>query len=177
MAYREVRVIRYRTSDPSLVGGRGDSLDPCVPRQVPRPTFNHRSSYRRSDVFRIGTALSGYPEIRLTYTTCKFERIGRTEQIVFTTENGRYVMEDVVWRKHFDGPALAATLSRGGTVRAWVHPVYPRTLRGIVGGAVDIPPQWGLDYDQRNMRVGIWVDTSLALAGIYLFLWKRSQAG
>src|SRR3989442_1731710 len=102
-----------------------------------------------SNWFHAEKDLSGYPEIRLTYTTCKFERIfhsksSRTEQIVFTTENGRYLMEDGVWRKHFDGPALAATLSRGGTVRAWVHPDYPRTLRGIVGGAVDIPPQWGV---------------------------------
>ncbi len=122
--------------------------------------------------------LSRYPEIRLTYSTCRFERIthsrgATTRQIAFITDAGRYVMEDGVWRKHFDGPALAAALAGGGTVRAWVHPEYPHALRGIVGGKVDIPPEWGLEYDQRNMGIGIWVDAALALSGALLLFWRR----
>lgn len=46
-------------------------------------------------------------------------------------------------------------------------------LRGIIGGKVDIPPQWGLEYDQRNIGVGIWVDAALVLSGAVLLLWKR----
>ena len=122
--------------------------------------------------------LSRYPEIQLTFTGCHYERITHskgfsTKQIAFLTANGRFVMEDEVWGRHFDGPTLAATLSRGGTVRAWVHPEYPRTLRGMIGGAVDIPPQWGLDYDQRNARIGIWMTAALVLAGIFLCVWKK----
>jgi len=131
-----------------------------------------------SNLFHAEQDLSRYPEIQLAYTTCKFERIthyrgSTTKQIVFITENGRYVMEERVWAKHFDGPTLAAALSGGGTVRAWVHPEYPRALRGIIGGKVDIPPTWGLEYDQRNARAGIWVDALLALTGTILILWKR----
>jgi hypothetical protein len=128
--------------------------------------------------FHAETNLSRYPQIRLMYTTCKYEEIrrsksSRTRQIVLITGNGRYVMEDEVWRKHFDGPSLAAALSRGGIVRAWVHPDYPFVLRGIMGGAVDIPPEWGLDYDQRDMRVGIFVDSVFALTGLYLISRRR----
>jgi hypothetical protein len=131
-----------------------------------------------SNWFRAEKDLSRYPEIQLTYTTCKFERIthykgSTTRRIVFITENGRYVMEDGVWERHFDGPTLAAALSGGGTLRAWVHPEYPHALRGIIGGKVDIPPKWGLDYDRRNMQVGIWADALFALAGTFLFFWKR----
>ena len=81
-------------------------------------------------------------------------------------------MEEGVWRAHADGPALAAALSGGGTVHAWVHPEYPRALRGIMGGKVDIPPAWGLAYDRRNMLAGIWVDGVLALAGVVLLVWR-----
>src|SRR3984893_2516999 len=81
----------------------------------------------QSNWFHAEKDLSQYPEIQLAYTACKFERIkhykgSTTKQIVFTTENGRYVMEDGVWGKYFDGPTLAAALSGEGTVRAWVHP-------------------------------------------------------
>ena len=121
--------------------------------------------------------LSAYPQIRLNYTTCKYEKIthyrSTTRQIVFTTANGGYVMEDGVWKRHFDGPTLANALSGGGTVRAWVHPRYPHALRGIIGGAVDIPPEWGLEYDQGNMRAGIWVDAFLALCGTLFCFWRR----
>jgi hypothetical protein len=132
----------------------------------------------KSHWFHAEADLSRYPEIQLTYTTCRFERIrhskgSTTKQIAFITENGRYVMEDGVWRRHFDGPALADALSGGGTVRAWIHPEYPHALRGIKGGKVDIPPEWGLAYDQRNMGVGIIVDAVLALSGVGLLLWKR----
>ena len=41
-----------------------------------------------------------------------------------------------------------------------------------MGGAVDVPPEWGLDYDQRNMQVGIWIDAFFALAGIFLIFWR-----
>ena len=56
----------------------------------------------QSNWFHAEKDLSQYPEIQLAYTTCKFERIthykGSTrKQIVFSTENGRYVMEDGVW--------------------------------------------------------------------------------
>ena len=131
-----------------------------------------------SNWFHAEKDLSRYPEIQLAYTTCKYERIthykGSTrKRIVFITENGRYVMEDGVWGRHFDGPTLAAALSGGGTVRAWVHPRYSQALRGIIGGKVDIPPNWGLEYDQRNAKVGIWTDAVLALVGTFLFFWKR----
>jgi hypothetical protein len=133
----------------------------------------------QSNWFHAEKDLSRYPEIQLTYATCKYERIthykGATrKQIVFSTENGRYVMEDSVWGKYFDGPTLAAALSGGGTVRAWVHPGYSHVLRGIIGGKVDIPPTWGLEYDQRNEKLGIWVDAVLAVVGTFLFFWKRS---
>ena len=132
-----------------------------------------------SNWFHAEKDLSRYPEIQLAYATCKFERIthykGHTiKQIVFATESGPYVMEDGVWGRYFDGPTLAAALSGGGTVRAWVHPGYSHVLRGIIGGKVDIPPKWGLEYDQRNAKVGIWVDAVLALLGTLLFFWKRS---
>jgi hypothetical protein len=131
-----------------------------------------------SNWFHAEKDLSQYPQIQLAYTTCKYERTthykGSTrKRIVFITENGRYVMEDGVWGRHFDGPTLAAALSGGGTVRAWVHPGYSHALRGIVGGKVDIPPNWGLEYDQRNAKLGIWVDAVLALVGTFLFFWKR----
>ena len=134
----------------------------------------------RSNWFQTEKDLSRYPEIRLAYTACKFERIthfkgSTTKQIVFITEKGRYVMEDGVWGGHFDGPVLAAMFSGGGTVRAWVHPEYSHALRGITGGKVDIPPQWGLEYDQRNARVGIWMDAVLALVGTFLCVWKRRR--
>ncbi len=74
---------------------------------------------------------------------------------------------------NFDGPELADTLSGGGTVRAWVHPDYPRALRGLVGGKVDIPPAWGLEYDQWNVGVGVWVDAVLAVGGAGLLFWRR----
>jgi hypothetical protein len=124
--------------------------------------------------------LSRYPVIQLAYTTCKYERIthsrgSTTKQIAFFTPNGRYVMEDGVWKRHFDGPTLAAALSGGGTVRGWVHPDYPHVLRGLIGGKVDIPPEWGLQYDQRNMRLGIWVDALLAVSGACLLFWKRNR--
>src|SRR5256885_6118289 len=104
-----------------------------------------------SNGFRAEKDLSRYPEIQLAYTTCKFERIAHykgstTRQIVFLTENGRYVMEDGVWGRHFDGPALANALAAGARVRAWLHPQYPHTLRGVIGGKVDVPPEWGLEY-------------------------------
>ena len=128
--------------------------------------------------FHAGTDLSRYPEIELTYTTCAFERIthskgSTTKQIVFVTETGRYVMEDGVWGRRYDGPRLADLLAGGGTVRAWVHPDYPHALRGIIGGKANIPAQWGLEYGQRNMGLGIWVDAAFVLAGVALLLWKR----
>ena len=131
-----------------------------------------------TDWFHAERDVSRYPEIRLTYTTCRYEQVthsrgATTRQLVFLTDEGRYVMEDEVWRKHFSGPALAAALAGGGTVRAWVHPSYPHTLRGIAGGTVDIPPEWGLDYDRRNMGLGLWVDGALWLAGAVLFFWRR----
>src|SRR4051794_9120495 len=62
--------------------------------------------------------VSGYPEIRLAFTTCKFERIAHsrgstTKQIVFLAENVRYVMEEGVWGRHFTGPRLATAFSGG----------------------------------------------------------------
>jgi hypothetical protein len=128
--------------------------------------------------FHVAKDLSHYPEIQLTYTDCKFEKIthyrsSTTRQIVFITKDGRYVMEDKVWENHFDGPTLAAKFSGGGTIHAWLHPDCDHALRGIAGGKVDIPPQWGFDYDQRNARVGIWFDSSLAITGIILCLLKR----
>jgi hypothetical protein len=121
--------------------------------------------------------LSAYPEIQLTYTTCNYEKIthyrSTTKQIVFATANGGYVMEDGVWKRHFDGPTLADALSRGGTVRAWVHPRYSHALRGILGGTVDIPPEWGLECDQGNMKAGIWMESFLVLAGTLLCFWRR----
>ena len=130
--------------------------------------------------FHSESDLSRYPVVQLAYATCKYERIKRsrgsvTRQIAFLTSNGRYVMEEGVWGPHFNGPVLAAALSGGGTVRAWVHPNYPHALRGTIGGKVDIPPEWGLQYDQRNMRVGAWVDALLALSGAFLFFWKREN--
>lgn len=115
---------------------------------------------------------------RLAYSASKFERIthykgSTTKQIVFTTDNGRYVMEDGVWGEHFDGPALAAAFSGGGTIHTRVHPGYSHALRGIVGGKVDIPPEWGLEYDQRNAMVGVWVDALFALVGTFLLFWRR----
>jgi hypothetical protein len=74
-------------------------------------------------------------------------------------------MEDGVWRSHFDGAALAGALAGGGTVHVWLHPEYPRALRGIKGGALEIPAEWGLAYDRRNMTAGVWVDGFLALVG------------
>ena len=122
--------------------------------------------------------LSRYPKIELAYTDCKFEQISHyrgttTKQIVFLTDDGRYVMKDGVWGKHFDGPTLAAAFSGGGTVHAWVHPSYPRALRGVRGGKVDLPPEWGLEYDRRNAKLGIWMTALLALAGTFLLCWKR----
>jgi hypothetical protein len=133
----------------------------------------------RSKWFQAARDLSQYPSTRLTYTTCRFERIthykgSTTRQIVFATGSGRYVMESGVWGRHFDGPTLAAALSGGGVVRAWLHPDYPHVLRGIAGGRVDIPLQWGLEYDQRNARLGIGVDAVLAVAGGWLLLRGRS---
>jgi hypothetical protein len=98
----------------------------------------------KSHWFHVERDLSRYPHIELTYATSRFERVmhsrgGSTKQIVLMTRDGaRYVMEDGVWKAHFDGPTLAARLAGGGSVRAWVHPDYPRALRGIIGGAVDI---------------------------------------
>ena len=97
--------------------------------------------------FHSETDLSRYPVIQLSCTTCSFEQIKHskgsvTRQIAFLTGKGRYVMEDGVWRGHYKGPDLAAALSAGGTVRAWVHPDYSHVLRGIIGGKVDIPPEW-----------------------------------
>jgi len=132
----------------------------------------------RSNWFQAEPDLSRYPQIQLTYTNCKFERISHyrgstTKQIVFLTDNGRYVMEAGVWGRHFNGPTLAAALAGGGTVRAWVHPGYPHVIRGVTGGKANVPPEWGLAYDQRNANAGIWVDAFLALAATILFFWKR----
>src|SRR6202022_4747989 len=101
-----------------------------------------------SNWFHAEKDLSQYPEIQLAYTTCKYERIknykGATrKQIVFSTENGRYAMEDGVWGRYFDGPTLAATLSGGGTVRAWVPPEYSHALRATLGGGGAPPPEGG----------------------------------
>ena len=131
----------------------------------------------KSHWFHVDPDLSRYPQIQLTYTTARFERIthsrgGSTKQVVLVARDGpRFVMEDGVWKSHFDGPTLASRLSGGGTVHAWVHPDYPHALRGIAGGAVDIPPEWGLAYDQRNMRLGVWVDGVMALVGLVLVSW------
>lgn len=132
----------------------------------------------KSNWFHAEKDLSRYPEIQLTYTTCKFERIthskgSSTRQIVLLTADGRYVMEDGVWKGHFDGPTLAGSLAGGGMVRVWLHPEYSHALRGILGGKVDVPPQWGLEYDQRNMRTGMWTAAGLTLAGAWLLWWKR----
>jgi hypothetical protein len=122
--------------------------------------------------------LSRYPKIQLTYTHCTFDEVrhskgSTTRQIVFTTANGeRYVMEDGVWRRHFTGPILAGMFAGGGTVKAWVHPEYPHVLRGIAGEKIEVPPEWGLTYDQRNMSVGVWVDVFLVVGGLLLIAWK-----
>jgi hypothetical protein len=127
--------------------------------------------------FHIERDLSRYREIQLTYSDCRFEKITHskglpTRQIAFTTAEGRYVMEDGVWKQHFRGPELAQSLAGGGTVRAWLHPDFPHILRGIAGGRVDIPPQWGLDYDQRNIRTGAWTAAAFAFVGAALWLWR-----
>ena len=119
-----------------------------------------------------------YPEIQLSYTDCRFEKTthyrgGTTREIVFITKNGRYVMEDGVWGEHCDGPTLASRFGRAGTVHAWVHPAYPRVLRGIRGGAMEVPLQWGLEYDQRNARFGFWMVMALLLMGGVLCFWQR----
>jgi hypothetical protein len=130
------------------------------------------------DWFQVEKDVSAYPEIELTYTDCKFETVTHlrgptTKQLVFITATDRYTMSDAVWRWRFDGPTLAAAFAGGGTVHAWVHPKYPHTLRGLRGGKQDIPPEWGLTYDQRNARVGAWAFAVMVLAGVVLLLWKR----
>lgn len=131
----------------------------------------------RSHWFHVERDLSRYPQRELPYTTARFERIthsrgSSTKQVVLVARDGtRFVMEDGVWKAHFDGPSLASRLSAGGTVHAWVHPDYPHALRGIMGGPVDVPPEWGLAYDQRNMRVGVWVDAVMGLVGLVLVGW------
>ena len=128
----------------------------------------------KSRWFHVERDLSRYPQIELTYTTAEFERITHsrgsiTKQVALVTRDGtKFVMEDGVWASHFDGPTLASRLTAGGSVHAWVHPDYPRALRGIQGGPVDIPPEWGLAYDQRNMRIGVWVDGVMAVVGLVL---------
>jgi len=132
----------------------------------------------KSRWFRVEPDVSGYPQIELTYTTAKFERIthsrgSTTKQLDLVTHDGtKFVMEDGVWKSHFDGPTLASRLSGGGSVHAWVHPDYPHALRGFQGGAVDIPPAWGLAYDQRNMRLGVWVDGVMIAVGLVLTGWR-----
>ena len=127
--------------------------------------------------------LSRYPQVQLTYQTCNFERIvhsrGAThEQIVLVTSHGRFVMEDQVWKKHFKGADLAHALARGGTVHAWLHPKFRHVLRGFIDGPVDVPPLWGLEYDQRNMAMGAVLDIALGLGGIALTLrGKFSKSG
>ena len=132
----------------------------------------------QSNWFRPENDLSHYPELTLDYTNCQFEQVSRTKgltirQIVLTAGTERYEMEDGVWRGHFEGTALAAALAAGGTVHVWVHPRNPHTLRGITGGKVEIPLQWGLDYDQRNLRSGIWATGGFALAAIALLIFGR----
>jgi hypothetical protein len=131
----------------------------------------------RSHWFHADHDLSRYPQIQLTYATARFERVmysrsGSARRVALVADDGTtFVMEDGVWKSHFDGPALASRLSAGGTVRAWVHPDYPHALRGLMGGAVAIPPEWGLAYDQRNMHLGVWVDGILVLLGLVLLGW------
>jgi len=135
----------------------------------------------KSHWFHADRDLSRYPHLQLAYATAQFERVTHyrgsiTKQIVLVARDGtRYEMEDGVWKSRFDGPALASRLSGGGTVHAWVHPEYPRTLRGITGGAVDIPPEWGLAYDQRNMHLGVWVDGVMAIVGAALIGWPLGK--
>ena len=122
--------------------------------------------------------LTSYPEIQLSYTDCRFEKIthyrsSATRQIVFVAKSGRYVMEEGVWGGHCDGPTLASRFGGGGTVHAWVHPAYPHVLRGIRGGPMEVPLQWGLDYDQRNVRLGFWMVMALLLTGLMLCFWRR----
>jgi hypothetical protein len=52
-----------------------------------------------------------------------------------------------------------------------VHPDYPHALRGILGGPVDVAPEWGLAYDRRNMHVGVWIDAVMVLVGLVLIGW------
>ena len=37
---------------------------------------------------------------------------------------------------------------------------------------IDIFPEWGLQYDQRNMQLGVQVDRLLGLSSVFLFFWK-----
>jgi hypothetical protein len=131
----------------------------------------------RSHWFHAEHDLSRYPQIQLTYATARFERVmysrgGSARQVALVAGDGtKFVMEDGVWRSHFDGQTLASRLSTGGTVHAWVHPEYPHALRGLTGGTVAIPPEWGLAYDRRNMLVGVWVDGIMVLLGLILLGW------
>lgn|GEM_PF-3338473 len=82
------------------------------------------------------------------------------------------------WKKasganiYFDGPTLAAAPTARGTLHAWLHPEATNVLHGLHGGNQEIPSEWGLANDQRNARVGVWVDALLALAGVVLLFWK-----
>ncbi len=122
--------------------------------------------------FHSEKSIAGYTDKELTYSRCTFERrrSGRSthEELVFLTKEGRYIMERGVWRRHFTGPSLAQALASGATVHVWVRPDYPRVLRGLSGGAVEIPPQWGLAFDQRNRQAGLCMDVAFIITGVLL---------
>jgi hypothetical protein len=106
-----------------------------------------------SNWFHAEKDLSQYPQIRLAYTTCKYERIthykGSTrKRIVFITENGRYVMEDGVWGRHFIGPTWLPRFQEEGQ---FAHGCIP-----------DIPTRCGaLSAERWTFRpTGGWNTTS-----------------
>jgi len=117
--------------------------------------------------------LSRYREIQLSYRSCSFEQVFRSKgsssrRLVFYTPGGRYYLVEGVWLGHLSGPQLANALAGRHTVRAWLHPSFPRALRGLRGRSVEVPPEWGLAYDQRNMRIGFWLTMALVGLGTYL---------
>jgi hypothetical protein len=131
----------------------------------------------KTHAFRPPAGIERYPRIQFAYDDCKYEKITHSRgatirHIIFLTKQGRYVMEDEVWKDHFDGPTLAARFAGPGTVQGWLHPEYDHVLRGIEGGKVQIPLAWGLAYDRRNRTVGRWTVGAMVLIGIVLVLWR-----
>ena len=54
--------------------------------------------------------------------------------------------------------------SRGGSTRQIA-------LIARDGSTFVMEPEWGLDYDRRNMRLGVWVVGVMAIVGIALLVW------